>query len=504
MDAYALAGGNYPPERVEWTEEKIQAVVEYYAAQARRDLWAYRQFMDPHFTPGWFPHSISVRLQKFFYRLMRGERPKLIIEAPPQHGKSRSLHDFMSWVAGKAPHLKIIYASFSRDLGVDANTALQRAFDDPKYHIVFPETTINRSNVVTISSQAKRNSSLLEFVGHRGSFRNTTVNGQINGKALDLGVIDDPLKGRAAASSKIQRDKTWTWFIDDFLTRFSDGAGFILLATRWHVDDPTGRLLKKFPDAEVIKFPAMWDGVIRPYDPRRVLDEPLFPEFKSSEFLLERKNAATTASWMSLYQQSPIVTGGGLFPLDRVHVSAARPPKEAVKKSVRYWDKAGTAGGGAYSAGVLMHQLKDDGGWFIEDVRRGQWSAWERERNIKAAAERDAAHMGEMNFETWVEQEPGSGGKESAERTIAMLAGLKAYKDRVTGNKETRAEPYAAQWQGGNITILANDEWNDAFLDEHEAFPSGQYKDQVDSAAGAFAQCSSKKYSYDTSLDWVD
>ena len=27
--------------------------------------------------------------------------------------------------------------------------------------------------------------------------------------------------------------------------------------------------------------------------------------------------------------------------------------------SIRYWDKAGTEKGGAYTAGVLMHHLKD-------------------------------------------------------------------------------------------------------------------------------------------------
>ena len=50
----------------------------------------------------------------------------------------------------------------------------------------------------------------MEFVGAKGSFRNTTVGGQINGQGLDLGVIDDPIKGRAEAQSKVTRDKTWS------------------------------------------------------------------------------------------------------------------------------------------------------------------------------------------------------------------------------------------------------------------------------------------------------
>ena len=56
------------------------------------------------------------------------------------------------------------------------------------------------------------NNNLIEFVGRRGSFRNTTVDGAINGFGLDLGVVDDPVKGHAEANSKLQRDKTWEWF----------------------------------------------------------------------------------------------------------------------------------------------------------------------------------------------------------------------------------------------------------------------------------------------------
>ena len=134
---------------------------------------------------------------------------------------------------------------------------------------------------------------------------------------------------------------------------------------------------------------------------------------------------------------------------------------------------------------------------------RSSNGAFERENIIKATAERDAERYGRMKVSIYTEQEPGSGGKESAERTIAMLAGFKVYADKVTGSKEVRADPYAGQWQGGNITLKVAP-WNDTFLDEHEAFPNSKYKDQVDAAAGAFAQCVGKKYAYDTSMKWAE
>ena len=492
----------WTPDRRHLSEEDLDAYIAHSAAEARENLWAFRQFMDPMLVQGWFPKDISDKLQLFYNRLIGGKRPKLILEAPPQHGKTRNVQDFIGWVAGKNPDLRTIYASFSNDLGTMTNGYLQKMYDNENYNIVFPDTMINTSNVVTISGRTKRNSSLIEYVGRKGSFRNATVQGQINGKGLDLGIIDDPLKGRAEASSKTIRDKTWNWMTDDFFTRFSEYAGMILMATRWHVDDPTGRFIEKFPDAIVLKYPALSVPHNRRYDPRREPDMPLFPEFKSKTFLMERKDVHTIASWESLYQQSPIVTGGGIFPLDRVKYTKSMPEHRQIKKTVRYWDKAGTQDGGAYTCGVLMHSLHE-GGWLVSDVIRGQWQAWDRERIIKATAIRDAEHFGQMAVDIFTEQEPGSGGLESAERTIAMLAGFKAYKDKVTGSKEIRADPYAAQWQGGNITLLIRD-WNDDFLDEHEAFPSSKYKDQVDAGAGAFAQLVLKKYAYDTSMKWAD
>ena len=84
-----------------------------------------------------------------------------------------------------------------------------------------------------------------------GSFRATTVMGQINGMGLDLGVIDDPIKGRAEAQSEVTREKTWNWLTDDVLSRFSEHAGLIMIMTRWHVDDPAGRLIEHFRSRSV-------------------------------------------------------------------------------------------------------------------------------------------------------------------------------------------------------------------------------------------------------------
>jgi predicted phage terminase large subunit-like protein len=89
-----------------------------------------------------------------------------------------------------------------------------------------------------------------------------------------------------------------------------------------------------------------------------------------------------------------------------------------------------------------------------------------------------------------------------AHTTIRMLASDKVFADRVTGSKEVRAEPFAAQVQSGNVWLVAGG-WHHAFLDELETFPSGRWKDQVDAASGAFARVTHGPQ-YSLHSGWLD
>jgi predicted phage terminase large subunit-like protein len=55
----------------------------------------------------------------------------------------------------------------------------------------------------------------------------------------------------------------------------------------------------------------------------------------------------------------------------------------------------------------------------------------------------------------------------------------------VSGSKVNRAEPFAAQWQNGNVLLLAGD-WNEEFILELEGFPDALHDDYVDAASDAF------------------
>ena len=128
--------------------------------------------------------------------------------------------------------------------------------------------------------------------------------------------------------------------------------------------------------------------------------------------------------------------------------------------------------------------LADDGVIYIEDVVRGQWSSGERNAVMHQTAQLDA-HRYQNQVHIWTEQEPGSGGKESAEATIRLLAGYPVHAETVTGSKEVRAEPFAAQAEAGNVRLVRG-AWNQDYIDELASFPTGTYKDQADASSGAF------------------
>jgi predicted phage terminase large subunit-like protein len=465
--------------------------------EARKSFWAFRRWMNPGMILGWWQYEVALELQRWYEDYKAGKRPYLVLSAPPQHGKSMQMVEFLAWLAGQDPDMRQIYASYGEDLGVRANKTMQLMIDSPRYKRVFPDTSLSREAVVTRANLFARNTSELAFVNKKGSFRNTTIGGAINGLGLDVGLIDDPMKGRLEAQSKPLRDKVWWWFTDDFFGRLSKNAGIIIIMTRWHVDDMVGRFKAKFPQARILNYEA----IANKNEKYRRKGEALFDEHKPLDFLLERKGLLAQAGWESVYQGNPIVVGGGMFPIENFEVIPYAPARTDVVRTIRYWDKAGTDDGGAYTCGTLIHELKSKQ-FVISDVRRGQWGALKRETMIKNTAESDKAAWG--IFTTWVEQEPGSGGKESAENTIRSLRGFVVRADKVTGAKEIRAEPYAAQVQGKNVKLVAA-AWNQPFVDEHETFPGGKFKDQIDSAAGAFAKCTGKSYgNYDPTMAWVD
>lgn len=315
----------YPKEII-----KQKFINEYKIRQARNNFWEYRKLINPphRIKYGWWQRGLADDLQQFVFDVESNLAPILIIEAPPQHGKSVQIIDLLSWFMGRNPHLQQIFTSFSDRLSIRANLRIQRILSTDKYQEIFP--SIKLPTAKSKDSTYTLNRSLIEFVDQEGSFRNTTVEGSVTGESLDLGIIDDPLKGRKAANSLTIRNGVWDWFCDDFFTRFSENAGLLFILTRWHIDDLVGRLKEKQTGGAAILEDTnikllKYKAIAVEDEEHRKKGEALFPEHKSLKFLLKRKGLLGIESFEALYQQNPIVPGGNIFKRkDMVFINAPR------------------------------------------------------------------------------------------------------------------------------------------------------------------------------------
>lgn len=177
--------------------------------------------------------------------------------------------------------------------------------------------------------------------------------------------------------------------------------------------------------------------------------------------------------------------GGSYFQRQQIAVLSVVP--QDMIRLVRAWDFAATAegkGDADYTAAVLMGKRKN-GRYVILDVINRRCAAGEVRNLVKNTAMMDKEKWGSVTIR--IPKDPGQAGVDQVQSYLKMLAGFSCIAERETGSKGTRAEPLAAQWQGGNVEILAAP-WNESFLDQLERFPEVKHDDMVDAAAGAFNQ----------------
>ncbi|HEY3265538.1 MAG TPA: phage terminase large subunit [Armatimonadota bacterium] len=313
---------------------------------------------------------------------------------------------------------------------------------------------------------------------------------RITGDRSDALVVDDPHDAEEAQSDVKRQAVIDKWDsatanrVNDL--RLSLRVGIM---QRLHEDDWSGHVLAEGGWAH-INLPMEYERPLKcqcpccvkggvtalgSYDRRTREGELLFHQRFTPAVLASELKRLGATGYAGQMQQRPSARGGTLFPVAKIEIVTALP---AGIRLLRYWDKAGTEGGGCYTVGALLGEY--EGIYYVADIVRGQWGSDNRKSVMKATAAMDGTEV-----QVWFEREQGSGGKESAEISIKDLAGYDVHEDLVTGDKETRARPFAAQVQAGNVRMLLG-EWNKTYLGELETAPNGKYKDQWDASSGAF------------------
>lgn len=438
--------------------------------EARKSLKAFTAYVNPRFK---FYKHCEVLID-VLERVVSGEIKRLIIQMPPRHGKSELVSRILAaYYLARRPSHFVCLTSYSYEL---AGTLSRAA----------------RDNYTRAGFDTKADAGSIkhwETLAGGGMFA-AGVGGSITGKGFNLGIIDDVTKDAQEANSQIVRDSVWDWYASTFSTRSEPDAAVIVMGTRWHEDDLIGKIL----DAErrstsnenwhIVSLPALFENEIEfptsctvEPDFRTHEGEALCPERYTAKILAHKRSQIGLYHFDAMYQQRPTSPSGVLFDVSRLEFVDAAPA--TVKMRVRGWDKASTEGGGDYTAGVRMSKDKDDV-YYIEDVCRGQWDTAKRDRIIRYTAEIDGVKCRVIG-----EQEPGSGGKDSAGAFVKLLGGFNVQTEKTSGSKELRADPLSAQINAGNVRIVRGD-WNAEYIEELRQFPRGRHDDQVDATTLAF------------------
>lgn len=412
-----------------------------------------------------------------------GRINRLLINVPP--GSSKSLLVSVLWQAwewGPKGLLSLRYLTTAFNDGpVKRDTRKCRdLIRSDWYQSLWPEVDLTRTGETS-------------FANSGTGTREGVAFGSLTSQRGDRLIIDDP-HSTETAESPAERVATTRKFREGAADRLNDleKSAIVVVMQRLHADDVSGTILKlQLPYVHLclpMEFEPKTACVTKIgfADPRTndgdLLDPVRFPR-SAVEAL---KHVKGSYAYAGQYQQRPTPREGGMFKRQWFEGKTRRMAPEGTRW-VRHWDLAATKSAtAARTAGVKLGRAPD-GTFWVGHVVKDQVEGNEVRKLIKTTAEMDG-----KSVEISLPQDPGQAGKVQKSDMVAMLAGWNARAEPETGDKVTRAEPFSAQCEAGNV-FLVEGEWNSDYLDELCLFPGGSFKDQVDASSGAFGRLVTKK-----------
>ena len=280
--------------------------------KARRNYADYCRYTAPDEPPA--KHHLLIT--DVCDKIIEGEVKRALVMMPPGGAKSTyATVRFPPYFLGRKQKAGVITASYNDDLATHFGRKVRNIIKTPEYGRVF-------DTQLAIDSQAKG-----EWETQDGGFYFATgIGGSVTGRRADLGIIDDPIRGRKDADSELIRDNAWNWYINDFRTRLKPNAAILLIQTRWHMDDLAGRILPDDWNGEsgwiTAKDGEQWYVVCLPAQAGsndilgRQKGDWLWTEWFDESFWEQTKKTAIlhdVRTWNSLYQQTPTDEAGTYF-----------------------------------------------------------------------------------------------------------------------------------------------------------------------------------------------
>ena len=413
---------------------------------------------------------LADRVQQFVETDTGNAYDILLIETPPQHGKSITVSEsFPSWYLGIHPENRVIAASYSEEtakrFGRKNREKLERF----------------GKGLFGITAGSIWTSTEFELQNGWGRMISRGILSGITGHPANLILIDDPVKNREEADSPVYRDKVWEEWQNTLKSRLAAGGKVIVIMTPWHEDDLAARLLRHERNVALLRLPVEAEED----DPLgRAVGDPLCPELGKDRLWLSqfRENYLSdpalggARAWQALYLCSPRTEGGNLIrrewfryyePTDDtvggttvISVDAAfKATDRSDYVAIEVWTKVGTA----YRLRYCLNRRLD----FPETLQ----------------AIRTVRQLYPEASYTLIEDK--ANGSAIIQTLRAEFPGVIAIEPK--GGKVSRVNAVAPAIESGCVLLPRGEPWTATFVDQFAAFPNGVHDDMVDACTQALS-----------------
>lgn len=468
------------------------------------------------FVEGWAVGAVAEHLQA----VTEGDIDRLLINIPPGCTKSMMANVMWpSWEWGPfgLSDMQYINASYDKRLAVRDMMHTRDLVSSEWYQARWPLDWKDDDRGKEKFSNTNR--------GFRYA---TSVGGGLTGWRGQRFIIDDPHSVQLAESDA-ERSTARFWFTETTPTRFTDPKKpvYVIIMQRLHAGDISGVVIDKLLEEQGwthLCLPMEFDTTYRSYsvvkprhhkgelervkrikdegdvlhryvpakksdkdalelypqDPRTEQGELLWPERYDEDAVHNLKVQLTVEGGQyavaGQLQQRPVPREGGMFKPDRI--TLVDEPIEGT--TVRGWDLAASKDKTSpWTVGAKLI-LGYDGRLCIAACRRERGDADEVRSAIRATAVADGYEVRQS-----IPQDPGQAGKAQVAQFVKDLHGYDCHFSPESGDKEQRAEPFAAQVNAGNVCMVRGP-WNDTLLAEMRLFPGSDFKDQIDALSRAY------------------
>ena len=465
-------------------------------------------------TEGWCLKTMCDHLQA----VTEGHITRLLINVPPGTAKSMLTSVFWpAWEWGPRGRPSMAYIGTSYDKGLSIRDMLNmrdlvsHEWFQSKWPISWKEDDRGKEKY----SNTERG---FRYAGSTG--------GALTGWRGQRLIIDDP-HSVALAESDTERATARFWFNETTPSRFTDPKHpvYVVIMQRLHSADISGLIidgLMEEQDWTVLILPMEYEpkyqswtavpsvhsaptwmrrvkdeGDPCPYftssdendpdarllylqDPREAQDELLFPERYDKmavdqlkvQLMLDGGDYAVACQ----LQQRPVPREGGMFRIEQITMI----PQPVPGRTVRGWDLAASKDKTSpWTVGAKL-TLASDGRLIIDHVTRLRGEPNEVRSTVKVTAQTDGPEVPQD-----IPQDPGQAGKAQVAQFAKDLQGFDCRFSPESGDKEVRAEPFAAQVNAGNVYMVEGS-WNNMVLAELGLFPGSTFKDITDALSRAY------------------